>query len=94
MQHYTSKNKIHYGNKKHNTLNYLDITITNNHNKLTFGIYRKPTNTELIIHNDSCHPYEHTKSAITYLVNRMTTYRITHENKNSRTKHYKRNIDQ
>jgi hypothetical protein len=26
----------------HNTLNYPDLTITNNHNKLTFGIYRKP----------------------------------------------------
>jgi hypothetical protein len=34
--------------EKHNTLNYLDLTIMNNHNKLTFGIYRKPTNTDLI----------------------------------------------
>jgi hypothetical protein len=42
----------------HNTLNYLDLTITNKHNKLTFSIYRKPTSTNLIIHNDSCHPYE------------------------------------
>jgi hypothetical protein len=49
----------------HNTLNYLDLTITNNHNKLTFGIYRKPINTDLVIHNDSCHPNEHKKSAVT-----------------------------
>jgi hypothetical protein len=66
--------------EKH-TLNYLHLTITNNHNKLTFCIYRKPTNTDLIIHNEFCHPHEHKKSAITYLVNRMTTYPITHENK-------------
>jgi hypothetical protein len=45
--------------QKHNTLNYLDLTITNNHNKLTLGIYRKPTNTDLIIHNDFCHRYKH-----------------------------------
>jgi hypothetical protein len=60
-----------------NTLNYLDVTITNNHNKLTFRIYRKPTNTDLILHNDSCHPNEHKNSAITYLVNHITTYPIT-----------------
>jgi hypothetical protein len=59
--------------EKQNTLNYLDLTIMNNHNIPTFGIFRKPTNTYLIIHNDSCHPYEHKKSAITYLVNLMTT---------------------
>jgi hypothetical protein len=55
--------------------------ITRNHNKLTLGIYRKPTNTGLIIHNDSYHPNEHKRSAIKYLINRMTTYPITHENK-------------
>jgi hypothetical protein len=61
-------------NEIHNTLNYLDLTITVNHNELTFGIYRKPTNTDLIIHDDSCHPNEHKISAIMYLINRMTTY--------------------
>jgi hypothetical protein len=66
----------------HNTLNYLDLTITNKYNKVTFSIYRKPTSTDLIIHNDSCHPYEHKKSATTYLINRMITYPITQENKN------------
>jgi hypothetical protein len=67
--------------EKHNTLNYLDITITKKHNKLTFGIYRKPTNTRVIIHNNSCHPYEHKKSAIKYLINHTITYPITQENK-------------
>jgi hypothetical protein len=68
--------------EKHYTLNYLDLTITNKHNKLAFGNYRKPTNTDLIIPNNSCHPHEHKKSAIRYLINRMITYPITQENKN------------
>jgi hypothetical protein len=42
----------------HNKINYLDITI-NKQDKLTFGIYRKPTTTDIIIHNKSCHPNEH-----------------------------------
>jgi hypothetical protein len=63
------------------TLNYLDLNITSKHNQQTFGMYRKPATTDLIIHNDSCHPYEHKKSAINYLINRMSTYPTTHENK-------------
>lgn len=38
---------------------------------LKFAIYRKPTTTDLIIHKDSCHPHEHKKSAINFLVNGM-----------------------
>jgi hypothetical protein len=61
-----------------NKLNYLDITITNLHNTLTFNIwvFRKPTSTDLIIH-DSCHPQEHKNAAINYLINHMNTYPIT-----------------
>jgi hypothetical protein len=54
-----------------NKINYLDLTITKKHNQLTFGIYRKPITTDSIIHNDSCHPYEYKKSAISYLINHM-----------------------
>jgi hypothetical protein len=49
--------------------------------KLTFGIYRKLTDTDLIIHNDTSHPSEHKRSAIKYLINRIIMYQITHENK-------------
>jgi hypothetical protein len=56
-----------------NTLNYLDITTKKNHSELNFEIYRKPTSTDLILHNTSCHPYEHKKAAINYLYNRMNT---------------------
>jgi hypothetical protein len=64
-----------------NRLNYLDLMIKKNQNELDFEIYRKPASTDLIIHNTSCHPYEHTKAAINYLYNRMNTYKLTKENK-------------
>jgi nucleoside-specific outer membrane channel protein Tsx len=40
--------------QKDNTLNYLDISIEYVDNNFVFGIYRKPTTTDLIIHNSSC----------------------------------------
>jgi hypothetical protein len=65
-----------------NRINYLDMTVIKAHNKLTFNIYRKPTTTDSIIHNDSCHPNEHKKkSAINYSINLMNTYPLTQENK-------------
>jgi hypothetical protein len=42
-----------------NKINFLDISIEKTHNELQLGIYRKPTATDLVIHNESCHPYEH-----------------------------------
>jgi hypothetical protein len=52
-----------------NRINYLDLMITKNQNKLNFEIYRKPTTIDLILHSTSCHPYEHKKSVINYLYN-------------------------
>jgi hypothetical protein len=42
---------------------------------------RKPTTTDSIIHNDSCHPNEHKKSVINYLINHVNTYSLTQTNK-------------
>jgi hypothetical protein len=53
----------------HNKINYIDITINKQQDKLTSGIYRKPTTTDTII-NNSCHPNKHKISAINYLINR------------------------
>jgi hypothetical protein len=36
-------------------INFLDITISKDHNNIMFSIYRKPTATDMIIPNDSCH---------------------------------------
>jgi hypothetical protein len=43
-------------------INFLDLFITKTHNKILLAIYRKPTTTDLIIHNDSCHPQAHKKA--------------------------------
>jgi len=43
-------------------------------------IYRKPTSTDVIITNDSCHPTEHKVAAIRYLHNRMVSYQLAPEN--------------
>jgi hypothetical protein len=40
-----------------NMINYIDLTITKKQNVLSFGIYRKPTATDLILLNTSRHPY-------------------------------------
>jgi hypothetical protein len=65
----------------HKKIYYLDITINKQNNKLMFGIYSKPTTTNTILHNNSCRPNEHKRSAINYLINRMNTYHLTPENK-------------
>jgi hypothetical protein len=67
----------------HNTINFLDLSINKTGNNLQLGIYRKPPTTDLIIHNDSCHPFEHKKAAINFLVNRLNQYPLTHNNKHS-----------
>jgi hypothetical protein len=46
------------------TLNYLDLHITNVHGQLEYKVYRKPTATDVIIHDSSCHPFEHKISAL------------------------------
>jgi len=40
-----------------NKINFLDLTIHISNNKFNFNIYRKPTQTDTIIPNDSNHPF-------------------------------------
>jgi hypothetical protein len=63
-----------------NQINFLDLSIIRTCNKLEFGIFRKPTATDVMIHNRSCHPIEHKLSGINYLINRITSYPITKNN--------------
>jgi hypothetical protein len=60
-----------------NSINFLDLAIHLKRTKLEFRIYRKPTQTDTIIPNDSCHPHEHKVASINYLINRVHTYPIT-----------------
>jgi hypothetical protein len=61
-------------------INFLDLLIIRTCNKLEFGIFRKPTATDIMIHNRSCHPIEHKLSGIIYLINRITSCPITKNN--------------
>jgi hypothetical protein len=66
-------------NEMDKKLNVLDISITRAHDRLQFGIFRKPMamDTHMLIHSNSCHPVEHKMSGINYLTNRLTKYPIT-----------------
>ena len=57
-------------------INFLDITINRESNKMSIDIYRKPTYTDVIIPNVSRHPREHKMAAIHYLYNRGNTYQL------------------
>jgi hypothetical protein len=57
-------------------INFLDITSHKESNNLSIEIYRKPTYTDSINLNDSCHPREHKLAAIRYLYNRMNNYQL------------------
>jgi len=56
-----------------NSINFLDITVHKSTENFSFSIYRKPTTTDTIIPNDSCHPPEHKHAAIHYMYNRMNS---------------------
>jgi hypothetical protein len=65
--------------EQHEIINYLDITIHRKDKKLEFSMYRKPSQTDIIIPNSLCHPHKHKLSAIKYLSNRLHTYPMIKE---------------
>jgi hypothetical protein len=62
-----------------NKLNLLDVSIHRTQSGLQFGIYRKPTATDIMIHSQSCHPRERKWSGSEYLINRLLTYPIVNK---------------
>ena len=68
------------------SINFLDITIHRAENNFSIDIYRKPTYTDSIIPNDSCHPTEHKYAAIRYLYNRMNSYQLPPDKKDEEKK--------
>jgi hypothetical protein len=57
--------------EKDNKINYLDLTITREKQNLKYAIYRKPTNTSLIIPKHSNHPPQHKMATFHSLIHRM-----------------------
>jgi hypothetical protein len=72
-------------NENNKQLNFLDVTIKRQPKHFDFNIYRKPTLTNHMIPNDSCHPQEHKNSAIQFLTNRLNTYPLSATNKEKET---------
>lgn len=75
------KLKFSMEQRTQNMINYLNLTIMQSQNEFDYGIYRKPTSTDLILHNTSSSIWDK-KSAINYLYNRMNTYKLSKENRN------------
>jgi len=57
-----------------NSINYLDLTIYRNTNKIDLNMYREP-----IMQFTSNHPQEYKLAAFTYYINRMLTLPITEQ---------------
>jgi hypothetical protein len=70
--------------EEHKSINFLDLVIYWNDKNLQFSIYQKPTKTDIVIPNSSCHPYVHKMSGINYLLNRLHTYPVTEKAKNAK----------
>ena len=70
-------NKLHPNIKftmemeQNNSINFLDLTITKSNNKLEFSIFHKPTQTDMVIHNSSIHPYSHKLAAFRCYIHRL-----------------------
>ena len=48
------------------------LTINKTNNTHTYKIYRKPTTTDMIIHNTSNHPTQHKHAAFNHMLHRLT----------------------
>jgi hypothetical protein len=59
-----SKIQFSIEEENNNQINFLDLSIVRTCNRLKFGIFRKPTATNIMIHSKSCHPIEHKFSGI------------------------------
>lgn len=83
MDHFNSvtpKLKFTLEKEADRKISFLDISISTEPKKLSIYIYRKPTYTDIIIPNDSCHPKGHKLAAIRYFYNMMNTYQLPSEN--------------
>lgn len=62
-----------------NSLNFLDLTITITEGRFDFGIYRKPTSTDLMIHGTSFCPLTHKIAGLNSMIHRLATVPLSDE---------------
>ena len=55
------------------SINFLDLTIKNQNGSHIFSIYHKPSFTDIIIPNSSCHPHSHKLAAFDSMTHRLTS---------------------
>jgi hypothetical protein len=63
--------KLKPTHEEKSSIDFLDLTITRNYNRLKIDIYRKPTTTDTTINFQSNHPMEHKTTAYRHHINRM-----------------------
>ena len=77
----TLNNKIKFTKESNtNTINFLDLTISNINNRHEFKIYRKPTQSDLIIPSQSNHPLKYKFSALRSMIHRLQNIPMSKEN--------------
>ena len=76
----TPKLKFTIEKENNRQINFMDVAISRETNKLGINIYRKPTYTDTIIPRDSCHPKEQKMATIRYFYNRLNQYQLSPEN--------------
>lgn len=63
--------------EKNKSLPFLDVKVIKTNNKLEFGVYRKDTQTDLVIPIESNHPMSYKLAAFRSLVHRLVTYGLS-----------------
>ena len=66
-----------------NSISFLDLLIIRHPNQIEIDIFRKPTTTDTTINYTSNHPTEHKMAAYRYLINRMTSFPLSTEKRNT-----------
>ena len=61
------------------SINYWDLTIRRNINKVEISVYRKVTNANITIQYTSNHPWDHQRAAFPHYINRELTLSITEQ---------------
>jgi hypothetical protein len=64
------------------TINFLDLLITREKNKLSINTYHKPTTTDTMIHYKSNHPLQHKLAAYRFMLNRLHSLPLSQDQKN------------